>query len=194
VTHSSDSGAGPAEPDPNESPAPALTPDETATLSALLDGMFPADGLGPSALEIGVLDYLLDALAGVYRGAAPAYRRALAALDDLARREQGRPFAQLTNPRRDAIVARLDAGQLERSGIEGFAGFFDLVWRHLREGLFADPVHGGNRDMQGWRLIGFPGAQTGYTQEEQQVGTRIAREPRGVTERSLPADDRRKDP
>ena len=29
-------------------------------------------------------------------------------------------------------------------------------------GFFADPVHGGNRDMVGWKLIGFPGAHISY--------------------------------
>jgi gluconate 2-dehydrogenase gamma chain len=25
------------------------------------------------------------------------------------------------------------------------------------EGLFADPIYGGNRDKAGWRMVGFPG-------------------------------------
>ena len=28
-------------------------------------------------------------------------------------------------------------------------------------GFFCDPVQGGNRDMVGWKLIGFPGAHIG---------------------------------
>jgi gluconate 2-dehydrogenase gamma chain len=30
------------------------------------------------------------------------------------------------------------------------------------EGFFADPIYGGNRDMAGWKLIGFPGARYDY--------------------------------
>ena len=30
------------------------------------------------------------------------------------------------------------------------------------EGFFADPIYGGNRDMAGWRLVGFPGARYDY--------------------------------
>jgi gluconate 2-dehydrogenase gamma chain len=26
------------------------------------------------------------------------------------------------------------------------------------EGMFSDPIYGGNRDKAGWRLLGFPGA------------------------------------
>ena len=31
------------------------------------------------------------------------------------------------------------------------------------EGMFADPVYGGNKDFAGWKLVGFPGAQLFYT-------------------------------
>jgi hypothetical protein len=30
------------------------------------------------------------------------------------------------------------------------------------EGFFCDPVYGGNRDMAGWRYVGFPGARYDY--------------------------------
>ena len=28
--------------------------------------------------------------------------------------------------------------------------------------MFSDPVHGGNIDMLGWQMIGFPGPQMSY--------------------------------
>jgi len=31
------------------------------------------------------------------------------------------------------------------------------------EGMFADPIYGGNKDFAGWRLVGFPGAQMEFT-------------------------------
>jgi gluconate 2-dehydrogenase gamma chain len=30
------------------------------------------------------------------------------------------------------------------------------------EGFFCEPYYGGNRDMIGWKLVGFPGQQYGY--------------------------------
>ena len=45
---------------------------------------------------------------------------------------------------------------------QGAKAFFDLLHSHVIAGFFADPVHGGNRDMIGWQLIGFPGAQMSY--------------------------------
>jgi gluconate 2-dehydrogenase gamma chain len=35
--------------------------------------------------------------------------------------------------------------------------FFSLLRRNTIEGMFCDPMHGGNIDMVGWQLIGFPG-------------------------------------
>jgi gluconate 2-dehydrogenase gamma chain len=46
--------------------------------------------------------------------------------------------------------------------------FFALVHAHTMEGLFADPIYGGNRDFAGWRAVGYPGAYYVYTEEEQQ--------------------------
>ena len=46
--------------------------------------------------------------------------------------------------------------------------FFDLVYAHTMEGLFSDPIYGGNRDFAGWRAVYYPGAYYVYTEEEQQ--------------------------
>ena len=35
--------------------------------------------------------------------------------------------------------------------------FFQLLRRNTIEGMFCDPIHGGNVDMLGWQLVGFPG-------------------------------------
>ena len=131
-----------------------------ATLDAVLERMFPG------AVAIGAGDYVAGALAGPYGAHAAEYRALLAALDVAA----GGGFAAADPALQDAIVARL-----ERRALPGLAepperSSFDLLWRHLREGLFGDPSHGGNRDFAGWKLLGFPGAQFGYRAEEQAIG------------------------
>lgn len=52
----------------------------------------------------------------------------------------------------------------------GATAFFNLLRSHAIAGFFADPVHGGNRDMVGWKLIGFPGAQMSYAGAISQYG------------------------
>ena len=48
--------------------------------------------------------------------------------------------------------------------------FFLVVREHTVEGFFCDPIYGGNRGAVGWRLVGFPGAQWGYTAEQMKPG------------------------
>ena len=35
--------------------------------------------------------------------------------------------------------------------------FFSVLRQNTIEGMFCDPMHGGNVDMVGWQLVGFPG-------------------------------------
>ena len=65
------------------------------------------------------------------------------------------------------IVGREIAGLTEPEGVS-LQSFFDLVYAHTMEGLFSDPIYGGNRDFAGWRAVGYPGAYYVYTEEEQQ--------------------------
>ena len=46
---------------------------------------------------------------------------------------------------------------------------------HTIEGMFCDPMHGGNRDMIGWQLIGFPGPRMSYFDEVDQYHGRAFR-------------------
>jgi gluconate 2-dehydrogenase gamma chain len=48
--------------------------------------------------------------------------------------------------------------------IEGTT-FFRLLRRHTIEGMFSDPLHGGNANMIGWQLIGYPGPVMNYRME-----------------------------
>lgn len=49
--------------------------------------------------------------------------------------------------------------------------FFETVRVDVIEGMFADPVYGGNRNLVGWSLIGYPGAQRSYSPYEMMHGT-----------------------
>ncbi len=39
---------------------------------------------------------------------------------------------------------------------------FSAIYANTMEGYFADPIYGGNRDMAGWKLVGFPGTRYDY--------------------------------
>jgi len=42
--------------------------------------------------------------------------------------------------------------------------FFRLLRQHTIEGMFSDPLHGGNADLIGWQLIGYPGPQMSWAE------------------------------
>ncbi|WP_172327669.1 GMC family oxidoreductase [Mangrovicoccus sp. HB161399] len=157
-----------------------LTPPERQVLDALFDRIFPPGEGTPGAVEIGAAEYVAAALAGPYAGHLALYRQTLAALGAAG-------FGTAEAEAQDRLVAALEDGTLP--GLPHPAGHsaFDLIWRHLREGLFCDPAHGGNRDMAGWRLIGFPGAQNGYEEAEQTVGRKVARDPQPMASLSQDA-------
>ena len=69
---------------------------------------------------------------------------------------------------RGALAARsgqgargLELGSIALHDVDA-AQFFALLLQNTQEGFFADPIYGGNRDMAGWKLVGFPGARYDY--------------------------------
>ena len=152
-----------------EQPTPALVTlnkHEARTAVALFDRLFPADELGLSASEIGVVPYVDRALAGAYRDKVEAYRLGFAALDRAARQRCGAPFADCDTQRQDALLGEMEQGTLPDFRVPPQRDFFEMLRAHLQEGLFSDPAYGGNRDKLGWRFLGHPGVWLENSEEE----------------------------
>ncbi len=139
---------------------------EARMVAALFDRMFPADGSSPSASEIGAVSYLDRALAGAYEDDAEDYRLGLLALDRAAEALHGTVFAKLGDEQQDEMVGGLERGELPGFVAPDQTRFFGMLHRHMREGLFADPAHGGNRDKAGWKFLRHPGIWLENTPEE----------------------------
>lgn len=54
--------------------------------------------------------------------------------------------------------------------------FFSRIRTDTIEGMFADPMYGGNRDMSGWAMIGYPGPQRAWS-PPQMLAVGIRRRP-----------------
>lgn len=109
------------------------------------------------------------------------YRMGLAAVNRHARQQFGGDFPTLSEDDQDSIVGQLADDALP--GFDEFSGeaFFLTLRRHTAEGMFSDPVYGGNRGLGGWRLVDYPGAQRGYSPEElRQEGH--SREPQSIND------------
>lgn len=146
-----------------------LSPEQAATIDALVGQIIPSEEGSPGAREAGVTEYIDRGLAGFFRDLRPLYRNGLLALAELTAELTSSSFTQLDEESRRGVVARLDATRREQPG-ELVGTFFAVVREHTIQGYFGDPAHGGNRGLVGWRLVGFPGAQWGYSPEQMAPG------------------------
>ena len=89
------------------------------------------------------------------------YRRGIAATDRHCTAAHGGAFATLTPDVRHAVLGDLESGTIAFPDVPAKT-FFAFLWQNTKEGYFADPIHGGNRDMLAWRMIGYPGARAAY--------------------------------
>ncbi len=158
----------------------ALSVSERTLLEDLVRTLAPASGGHPDGVEIGAAGYIERALATVYAHYLPEYRAVLAAL-------AGAGWAGADEAQRTSLVRRLEAGDLPGLPANPDRTCFDLIQRHVREGLFSDPVHGGNVDFRGWDMVGFRGAQFGYRAEEQGIDRVVDRPPQSVSDLSKSA-------
>jgi gluconate 2-dehydrogenase gamma chain len=178
-----------AYPPPPVGPGPLqfLTTEEAAALDAIVDRLIPADELGPGGKDAGCTIFIDRQLAGPYgsnewlytqgphapnplpsQGLQTAltpreqYRKGLAALADYCGTTfGGRTFQQLTPADQDQVLKGLETGEIKLAGFDSKM-LFTAVHTNTMEGFFADPIYGGNRDMAGWKLVGFPGTRYDY--------------------------------
>ena len=151
--------------------------EDAATITAFAERLWPAAPGKPGATEIGVLNYIDLALAGAYADMQDFYRRGLAQLDTYSRSTHQKPFARLEAAQQDDVIRALEQGKATGFTWPAASPFFNTVRTHVMEGLFADPVYGGNKSFAGWRQIGFPGGQPLFTEQDMQSREAFTRLP-----------------
>jgi gluconate 2-dehydrogenase gamma chain len=159
-----------------------FTPPEAMVVVALVDTLIPKDDVGPGGVEAGVPVFIDRELASAYgRGArmyldgpfaegtaeqgyqlplppADLYRVGIADLNAwCAKTRGGKTFDQLSVADRTVALEAVEAGQAEFAQVPART-FFSVLLQNTMEGYFADPMYGGNRDNEVWKMIGFPGA------------------------------------
>lgn len=146
-----------------------FTAAEANVVAAACERIFPRDATGPGATDAGVVVYIDRQLAGPY--GRDAYRYVAPPFVDSVPQHgyQGREtprdtyragiralgaFADLPTAEQDAKLAAIEHSR-----------FFGFLRAHTIEGVFSDPMHGGNTNLVGWKLIGFPGPRVQYRNE-----------------------------
>lgn len=176
-----------------------LSAADAAFLSAAVDRLLPQDDF-PSASQAGVVTYIDRQLTGPYGEGARLYLRPpfqtgkpqqgyqlgltpaavyRQSLDALASHEAGRSFASRPASAQDDFLRELEAGRWMLGRVPSSI-FFETLLANTIEGYFADPLYGGNRDMAGWRMVGFPGAFAHFSQWVGHHGAAFNRPPMSI--------------
>lgn len=126
-----------------------LTAREYQTLAAACERMFPADE-DPGAIALGAPSFVERELSsGAFTGWQEFFRESLRDLDSDAVARHQKSFVELDPAEQDALLETWVHGRKPRPT-------FILRLMHLTlEGVFCDPVHGGNKGGAAWALIGF---------------------------------------
>lgn len=153
---------------------------------AAVERIFPKDELGPGANELGVPYYIDHQLASPWGINGREYRMGpfvkgeatqgdyqsihrnevfalgLVAMENASKQKYSKPFIELSDDEKDSILSSLEKGEI--MVINGITGksFFDLLRNLTIEGVYSDPLYGGNKNMQGWKMRKYPGNQMSY--------------------------------
>jgi gluconate 2-dehydrogenase gamma chain len=165
-----------------------LSQAEALIVAAAASRIFPSDEAGPGAREAGVAVYIDRQLAGPWGR-------------DRHRYTQG-PFEE-NAPTDFGYQGQATPQQIYRQGLKELKGFdhlepaeqdqklkqieaslfFSLLRQNTIEGMFCDPMHGGNIDMLGWQLIGFPGPRmSNYDDVDKHFGEAFRPKPVSLSE------------
>src|SRR5579862_5803820 len=150
---------------------------DAATIAAFTERLMPSAPDKPGARDADVLNYIDLALAGAYAEMQDFYRRGLASLDAHCRGAYKESFVHLSPEKQDEVITALEAGNSTTFAWPSAREFFSILRTHTMEGMFADPLYGGNRDFAGWRLVGFPGAQAIFSPGDLQSKAAFLRAP-----------------
>ena len=187
-------------------PLLTLTATEHAFIVAAVDTLIPADELSPSGSACGVAIFIDRQLGGAYGMGARLYRQGpfpkakpelgyqlslnpreffragIESANAWARKTYGKDFDRLSEADREAALKTMED---DKAPFPGFSSrmFFDALLQIAMEGFFADPIYGGNRDMSGWKMVGYPGLPATYREEiKSYFGKRYDKPPRSIAD------------
>jgi gluconate 2-dehydrogenase gamma chain len=187
-------------------PLLTLTATEHAFMVAAVDTIIPADELSPSGSDCGVATFIDRQLAGAYGMGARLYRQGpfpkakpelgyqlalnpreffragIEQANAWTRKTYGKDFDRLSEPDREAALKTMEDDKAQFPGFSSRT-FFDALLQIAMEGFFADPIYGGNRDMAGWKMVGYPGLPATYREViTKYFGKKYDKPPRSIAD------------
>ena len=183
-----------------------LTADEVAFFSATSDTLIPADARSPSGSDCGIPTFIDRQLASAWGAGARMYRAGpfhvgvpeqgyqlplvprdyfaagVQATNAWSRQTYGKSFDRLTPDQRAEALRAMESGKAVFQDFDSRA-FFQRLLAITMEGIFSDPIYGGNRGKASWRMLGFPGLPATYADKlEQYRNKRYVAEPQSIAD------------
>jgi len=163
-----------------------FTEAEWTFIKAAVDHLIPEDQYGPGAIAAGVPEFIDRQMETPYghgklwymqgpfhpdsipemgyqtnQTPRDIYRHGIAACDAWCRQQHGKAYAELPRDVQAQVLKDLEAGKIHFETVPAKT-FFSHLLSNTKEGFFADPIHGGNKGMVGWKMVGFPGARADF--------------------------------
>ena len=160
--------------------------EDFAALAAATERIYPEDDNGPGAIELGVPYFIDRQLYGTWGTNGTDYRMGpfrpmssdthgrqekidrgemflmgIRRMMSYATEEYDDDFVNLDGEQQDEILKAFEADEVEIEGMRSSA-FFSLLRSTTIEGVYSDPTYGGNRNMEGWKMIQYPGPRMGW--------------------------------
>lgn len=158
--------------------------EDFSVLEQATERIFPEDNNGPGAIELGVPYFIDKQLAGSWGMNATDYRQGpfsgtnmdtahsgqtrgelfingLQIMNKLSHKKFDKPFNEAEVDQQNEILKGFESGDIEMAGVDS-SSFFTLLRETTIEGVYSDPLYGGNKNMEGWNMIEFSGAIPSY--------------------------------
>lgn len=71
------------------------------------------------------------------------------------------PFNEASEEQQIEILEDFEGDKVDLQFVNS-ASFFEMLRMSVLEGAYSDPMYGGNRNMDGWRMKEYPGAVPSY--------------------------------
>jgi|SRR5690625_1167467 len=178
-------------PSPKDYTPTFFTDEEYLFISSAVDLLIPEDDLGPGAVAAGVPEFIDRQMETPYGHGQlwymqgpfnpeimkeiptlgyqldmtprQIYQSGIAACNAWCHEQYGKAFTELSDEQKHDAMTQLSEGKAAfADDAVPSSVFFEQLWGNTKEGFFADPMYGGNREMVGWKMVGFPGARGDY--------------------------------
>jgi len=143
-------------------------------LSIATERIFPKDDNGPGAIALGVPYFIDKQLAGPWGENAKMYMKrpfqkdenpltngdmflqGVRKINDVSKEQYDGDFVDLDTEQQNDILEAFEQDEVDMGRVSS-ATFFTRLIQSTLEGVYSDPMYGGNKNMQGWAMKQYPG-------------------------------------